>query len=58
MNEPVRTYCVTGAASGLGAAVTARLAVAGHRVITLDLEHADVVADLSTERGRASAVHS
>ncbi len=57
MSDPARTYCVTGAASGLGAAVTARLRADGHSVITVDLEGVDVLADLSTERGRASAVH-
>ena len=58
VSEASCTYCVTGAASGLGAAVTARLVAKGHAVITVDLEDADVLADLSTERGRTSAVHS
>ncbi len=58
MSEPARTYCVTGAASGLGAAVTARLVARGHTVITVDLEGVDVLADLSTARGRASAVEA
>lgn len=47
---------VTGAASGLGAAVSARLRAGGARVIGVDLHDADVVADLSTPEGRAGAI--
>lgn len=50
------TYLVTGAASGLGAAVTARLRGRGDRVVTVDLRDADVNADLGTVDGRARAV--
>ena len=50
------TYLVTGAASGLGAAVTARLRGRGDRVVTVDLGHAEVNADLGTADGRARAV--
>ena len=46
-----RTYVVSGAASGIGAATAALLRDQGHRVITVDLRDADVVADLSTRRG-------
>ncbi|QIX25317.1 SDR family oxidoreductase [Nocardioides sp. JQ2195] len=52
----MRSYAVTGAASGIGAATTALLRQQGNRVITVDLRGADVVADLSTESGRAEAV--
>jgi NAD(P)-dependent dehydrogenase (short-subunit alcohol dehydrogenase family) len=52
----VKTYVVTGAASGIGAATTALLRDQGDRVITVDLLEADVVADLSTVAGRADAV--
>jgi len=48
-------YAVTGSASGMGAAVAQKLTDAGHRVIGVDLRDADVVADLSTPHGRASA---
>ena len=50
------TYAVSGAASGIGAATSARLAADGHRVIGIDLAGADVEADLSTGSGRAHAV--
>ena len=56
MDETSRTYVVTGAASGIGAAVTDLLRSQGHRVVTVDLRDADVVADLSTPAGRADAV--
>ena len=49
------TYAVTGARSGMGHAVADRLTANGHRVITVDLADADVVADLSTPDGRKSA---
>jgi NAD(P)-dependent dehydrogenase (short-subunit alcohol dehydrogenase family) len=52
----VRTHVVSGAASGIGAATTAMLRKQGDRVITVDLRDADVVADLSTSEGRATAV--
>ena len=51
-----RTYVVSGAASGIGAATTALLREQGHRVVTVDLRDADVAADLSTAEGRATAV--
>ena len=50
------TIAITGAASGLGAATTARLRADGHRVITVDLHDADVIADLGTPAGRRSAI--
>jgi NAD(P)-dependent dehydrogenase (short-subunit alcohol dehydrogenase family) len=49
------TYAVTGARSGMGRAVADRLTAAGHKVITVDLADADVVADLSTPDGRRAA---
>lgn len=53
---PARTYVVTGAASGIGAATTARLTNVGHRVITVDLHDADVTVDLATADGRTALV--
>ncbi|WP_344658653.1 SDR family oxidoreductase [Catenulispora subtropica] len=50
------TIAVTGAASGIGRTLAARLGADGHRVIGVDLRDADVVADLGTAEGRAAAV--
>lgn len=50
------TIAVTGSASGIGAATVARLAAAGHRVITVDLRDADIEVDLSKPDERARAV--
>lgn len=47
---------VTGSASGIGAAVCEQLKQAGHRVIGIDRQNADIVADLSTAAGRKAAV--
>lgn len=49
---------VTGSASGIGAAIGAQLAQAGHRVIGIDRQHADIIADLSTAAGRKAAVEA
>ena len=51
-----RTYVVTGAASGIGAATTRYLRERGGRVIGCDLHDADVVANLTTPEGRAELV--
>ncbi|UJJ31604.1 SDR family oxidoreductase [Halopseudomonas maritima] len=47
---------VTGAASGIGAALCAQLREAGHSVIGIDRANADINADLSTAEGRAQAI--
>jgi NAD(P)-dependent dehydrogenase (short-subunit alcohol dehydrogenase family) len=52
----VKTYVVTGAASGIGAATTRLLRDEGHRVVTVDQRDAEVVADLATAEGRDAAV--
>jgi len=51
-----RTAIVSGAASGIGAAVCEQLRHTGMRVIGIDLRHSDICADLSTQEGRAYAV--
>jgi NAD(P)-dependent dehydrogenase (short-subunit alcohol dehydrogenase family) len=51
----VGTYAVTGSASGMGRAVVGKLTALGHTVITVDVEDADVIADLSTVSGRRTA---
>ncbi|OBH10489.1 SDR family oxidoreductase [Mycobacterium sp. E1747] len=48
-------YAVTGSASGMGHATAQRLKADGHTVIGVDIEDADVVADLSTPDGRKHA---
>ncbi|MDX6277419.1 MAG: hypothetical protein QOJ72_1547 [Nocardioidaceae bacterium] len=52
----MKTYVVTGAASGIGAATAEMLRAQGDRVITIDQRDADVVVDLSTAAGRADGV--
>ena len=49
-------YAITGAASGIGAATTKRLKGDGHTVIGIDIQEADIVADLSKPTGRAEAI--
>jgi NAD(P)-dependent dehydrogenase (short-subunit alcohol dehydrogenase family) len=51
-----RTYAVTGAASGIGAATADYLRRRGGRVIACDLRNADVVGDLTTREGRAALI--
>jgi NAD(P)-dependent dehydrogenase (short-subunit alcohol dehydrogenase family) len=51
-----RTVALSGSASGIGRALRQRLERAGQRVIGVDLRDAEVVADLASESGRASAV--
>jgi NAD(P)-dependent dehydrogenase (short-subunit alcohol dehydrogenase family) len=51
-----RTSVVTGAGSGIGAAVVALLQARGERVIGVDLAGVEVTADLATADGRASMV--
>lgn len=47
---------ISGSASGIGAAVSALLRAAGHRVIGIDRANAEVLADLSTAHGREAAI--
>lgn len=56
----MRTYVVSGTASGIGAATARLLGDQGHRVIGVDRTAAngvDVIADLSTPGGRAEALN-
>ncbi|MES2257463.1 MAG: SDR family oxidoreductase [Pseudomonadota bacterium] len=54
----MKTAIVTGAASGIGAAVRQQLSQAGMRVIGIDLRHSDICADLSSEAGRSYAINA
>lgn len=51
-------YAVTGAASGIGAAVANTLKAEGNTVITVDLRNADINVDLSSAEGRSAAVEA
>lgn len=51
-----RKVVVTGAASGIGKAVSDLLRSQGHTVIGVDLKDVEVAADLSTPEGRTQAV--
>ncbi|PSK89617.1 NAD(P)-dependent dehydrogenase (short-subunit alcohol dehydrogenase family) [Murinocardiopsis flavida] len=51
-----RTYVVTGAASGIGHALAARLRGEGHTVLGVDLRDTDILVDLTTAQGRADLV--
>ena len=52
----MRTIAITGPASGMGASLAARLEAAGDRVIGIDLQNAEIQADLGTAEGRAAAI--
>jgi NAD(P)-dependent dehydrogenase (short-subunit alcohol dehydrogenase family) len=52
----MRTTAITGSASGIGAATRKRLEADGDLVIGIDLRDAEVLADLGSSPGRASAV--
>ncbi|MDP1721326.1 MAG: SDR family oxidoreductase [Candidatus Nanopelagicaceae bacterium] len=53
-----RTYVITGAASGIGAATAVLLQERGAKVIGVDIRNADINADLSTSIGRKDAARS
>src|SRR5262245_46781033 len=53
----MRTVVVTGSASGLGASLRARLEADRCRVIGVDIDDQEVVADLSTGSGRSRAMN-
>jgi NAD(P)-dependent dehydrogenase (short-subunit alcohol dehydrogenase family) len=52
----MKTFAVTGAASGIGAAVVSKLRSLGHHVVTVDLHSSHICADLSTPEGRGIAL--
>ena len=52
----MKLYAMTGGATGIGAALREQLTAAGHQVISIDIKEGDIIADLSTPGGRASAL--
>ena len=50
----MRTYVVTGAASGIGKATKELLEGRGERVIGVDLQGTDISADIATREGRSA----
>lgn len=54
----MKTYAMTGGASGIGAAIKQSLLDAGHQLIVVDIANADIEADLSSAEGRQSAIAS
>lgn len=49
-------YAMTGGATGIGAALKNQLQEKGHEVISVDIKAGDIIADLSTAKGRQAAV--
>ncbi len=54
----LKTVVITGATTGIGAALREKLQAEGIRVINVDIRDADVVADLTTAEGRADALQA
>jgi len=52
----MRTYAMTGGATGIGAELKRQLLAAGHTVISVDIKEGDILADLSTAEGRQAAI--
>lgn len=52
----MRTYAMTGGATGIGAELKRQLLAQGHTVISVDIKEGDIVADLSTQAGRQAAI--
>ena len=52
----MRTYVVTGAASGIGLAAVKQIEANGDKAIGVDIKDCQVIADLSTRQGRQEAI--
>lgn len=54
----MKTYAITGSATGIGAEVKKMIAECGDKIITVDIKDADIIADLSTPEGREIAIEA
>lgn len=52
----MKTYLLTGGATGIGAAIRSRLIKAGHRVLTVDIKDGDYLVDLSDADARQAVI--
>lgn len=52
------TYVITGGASGIGKAIAEQLQSEGHSTLSVDIQEADIVADLASAAGRESAAQA
>lgn len=52
------TFVITGGASGIGAAIKQQLQEEGHSVLVVDIQEADIVANLATKEGRSEAIEA
>lgn len=52
----MRTYAMTGGATGIGAELKRQLQAQGDTVISVDIKEGDIIADLSTTEGRQAAI--
>lgn len=52
----MRTFAMTGGATGIGAELKRQLQAAGDKVISVDIKEGDIIADLSTPEGRQTAI--
>ena len=50
------TYVITGGASGIGAAIKQQLETEGHSTLVVDIQEADIMANLGTAQGRNDAI--
>lgn len=49
------TYVITGGASGIGKAIAEQLQSEGHQTLAVDIQEAEIIADLASPEGRDSA---
>lgn len=54
----MKSYAMTGGASGIGAAIKEAILAGGHRLIVVDIANADIEADLSSAPARQSAIQA